>query len=224
MRKVIRIEDAKHSERIIACLPSSVPETAPIREQTLRAYAFIGLLPIDEFEPLDQLLACDMREVCRALAEADIDASFRHIDGKPISGRSFSKVENAYKTLSPVAFDTVRDDTKNQTLLRLPGNLVYNASLSLFEWRMRMLAAAKKLMSEQDCDNGDDEWFGPGTYVFEHYVDDEVPGFAVGDFDDSEYWLETRIDTIEEYREILASEEHKAANAGCKLDITFHKR
>lgn len=156
MRKTIRINDAKYSERIIACLPSSVPETAPIREQALRAYAFIGLLPLDEFEPLDQLLARDMREACHTLAEADIGVSFHHIDGKPISEYDLSKVENAYKALSPVAFDTVRDDAKNQTLIRLSGDLVYNASISLFEWRMRLLAAARKLMGEQDCDNGDD--------------------------------------------------------------------
>lgn len=151
MRKTIRIDDAKHSGCIIACLPSSVPDTVPIRDQALRAYAFIGLLPLDEFEPLDQLLARNMREACHTLAEADIDVSFYRIDGKPISEYDISKVENAYKTLSPVAFDTVRDDTKNQTLIRLPGNFVYNASLSLFEWRMRLLVAARKLMDENEC-------------------------------------------------------------------------
>lgn len=148
LRKTIRIDDERLSERIIACLPSNVPETVPIRDQALRAYALIGLLPLDEFEPLDQLLARYMRDACRALAEADIDVSFRRIDGKPISGHGFSKVENAYKRLSLVAFDTVRDDAKNQTLLRLSGDLMYNASLSLFEWRERLLSAARALMDE----------------------------------------------------------------------------
>lgn len=156
LRKIIRIDDERLSERIIACLSSSVPETVPIRNQALCAYALIGLLPLDEFEPLDQLPARDMREACHTLAEADINVSFHHIDGKTISEYDLSKVESAYKTLSPVSFDTVRDDAKNQTLIRLSGDLVYNVSLSLFEWRERLLSAARKLMGEQDCDNGDD--------------------------------------------------------------------
>ena len=188
LRKTIRIDDKQLSERIIACLPFRVPETVPIRDQALRAYAFIVLLPLDEFEPLDQLLARNMRETCHTLAEADIDVSFHHIDGKPISRQSLSRIENAYKALSPVAFDTVRDDAKNQTLLRFTSGLVYNASIALFEWRMRLLAAARKLMDEHECGSDGNERFGPGTYIFERYVDDEAPEFASCDFvDDDEY-------------------------------------
>lgn len=166
LQRNVFISDASISKRIIDCLPQNVPSDAPVNRQALCAYEFLSLMPIDAFELLDQLLERRMRRLCHQLALADIECSFHNaatagmstklslVHEARIGGEGFSvsmtsklleSVIEASKDVASASFTAVRDDATNHTTLMLADGTAINASLTVYEWRKRLLDMARDI-------------------------------------------------------------------------------
>lgn len=137
-------------------------------------------MPIDAFELLDQLLEHRMRRLCHQLALADIECLFRNAAAADMStklslghearigGEGFSvsmtsklleSVIEASNDVASASFTAVRDDATNHTTLMLADGTTINASLTVYEWRERLLDMTRDVETRMSrnsphlCDN-----------------------------------------------------------------------
>lgn len=141
MPRYVTINDALVSQRILDCMPKDLLDEDYARNKAIAAYEFISLLPLDKMEPLDQLLARNMKEVCYPLAAADLELAFCRLSGTELPSQFLDAVVDASHKIASKSFNTVRDDERNNTILTLAYGDQINASQALIDWRDELLAA-----------------------------------------------------------------------------------
>lgn len=141
MPRQVTITDPLASQRILDCMPKDILDNDYARNKAIAAYEFISLLPLDKMEPLDQLLARNMKEVCYPLAAADLELAFCRLSGTELPGQFLDAVVDTSRKIESKSFDAVRDDERNNTILTLAYGDRINASQALIDWRDALLVA-----------------------------------------------------------------------------------
>lgn len=141
MPRQVTITDPLASQRILDCMPKDILDSDYARNKAIAAYEFISLLPLDKMEPLDQLLARNMKEVCYPLAAADVELAFCQISGTELPIQFLDAVVDASRKIESKSFDAVRDDELNNTILTLAYGDRINASQALIDWRDELVTA-----------------------------------------------------------------------------------
>ena len=141
MPRQVTITDPLASQRILDCMPKDILDSDYARNKAIAAYEFILLLPLDKMEPLDQLLARNMKDVCYPLAAADLELAFCRLSGTELPGQFLDAVVDASHKIASKSFNAVRDDERNNTILTLVYGDRINASQALIDWRDELLAA-----------------------------------------------------------------------------------
>ena len=135
-------------------MPKDILDGDYARNKAIAAYEFISLLPLSEMEPLDQLLARNMKEVCYPLAAADLELAFCRLSGTELPGQLLDAVVDASHKIASKSFNAVRDDERNNTILTLAYGDRINASQALIDWRDELLAAINWLELSTTLNSG----------------------------------------------------------------------
>lgn len=154
MPRQVTITDPLVSQRILDCMPKDILDENYARNKAIAAYEFISLLPLSKMEPLDQLLARNMKEVCYPLAAADLELAFCRLSGTELPSQFLDAVVDASHKIWSKSFNAVRDDEKNNTILTLAYGDRINASQALIDWRDELLAAINWLELSTTLNSG----------------------------------------------------------------------
>lgn len=154
MPRQVTITDPLASQRILDCMPKDILDDDYARNKAIAAYEFISLLPLSKMEPLDQLLARNMKEVCYPLAAADLELAFCHLSGTELPSQFLDAVVDASHKIASKSFNAVRDDERNNTILTLAYGDRINVSKALIDWRDELLTAINWLELSTTLNSG----------------------------------------------------------------------